>query len=325
MSRVFFEQLALPLPDEDLAVGSGQHGEQTGQMLVKLEGWMQQNAPDAVLVYGDTNSTLAATLAAAKLHIPIAHIEAGLRSFNRLMPEEINRLVADHCSDRLYAPTPKALDNLQSERLGDRSILTGDVMRDAVRFYQDVAARESQILQSLGLEAREYGVLTLHRPAMTRPEVLLETLSVVSRLSSELLPLVFPMHPRTKAVLSSAGVEVSGDLKVIEPVGYLDMIQLLGGARMVLTDSGGVQKEAAFLSTPCITLREETEWVETVDIGLNQLVGHDAERLQEAVRACLDRAGHISQSMSKEMDTQYGRGNAAEIIAADLVGWIGSL
>lgn len=321
MSKIFFEELALPTPDEDLAVGSGSHAEQTSEMLVKLESWLQRERPDVVLVYGDTNSTLAATLAATKIHISVAHIEAGLRSFNRSMPEELNRLVADHCSDRLYAPTPAAMRNLTAENLGGRALQSGDVMRDSVMNYQRIAAGSS-ILDDLDLTSGKFGLLTLHRPATTVPEVLADTLAALADVAKSALPLVFPVHPRTRAAVSASGATIPRALTVIEPVSYLDMIRLIESARLVLTDSGGVQKEAAFLATPCITLRDETEWTETIDVGINRLVGHDTDRLQKALQSFLSDEGRNDDSISAAIDTHYGSGNAAEIIAQDVVQWV---
>ena len=321
MSAVFFEQLALPKPELNLDVGSGGHGEQTGTMLARLEAQFEARRPRVVIVYGDTNSTLAATLAASKLHVPVAHIEAGLRSFNRRMPEEINRIVADHCGDRLYAPTPTAMKNLENENLSDRAVFSGDVMRDAVHFNREIASADSQILEELGIEAGQFGVLTVHRPVNTTREALAEILDGVGDLARKSMPVVFPVHPRTRPLLDAMdGLETSG-IRLIEPVSYLDMLRLLDAAAIVMTDSGGVQKEAAFLETPCITLREETEWVETLELGVNRLVGRDGGKIRTAIAEMIDSKSIFDDRVRRSMDEMYGDGHAAAGIVADLVSW----
>lgn len=321
MSAIFFNELELPRPDIDLEVGSGSHGAQTGAMLARLEEAFESNRPDVVLVYGDTNSTLAATLAAAKIHIPVAHIEAGLRSFNRSMPEELNRLVADHCGDRLYAPTPTAMKNLADEHLTDRAVQSGDVMRDAVLHNRQLARKNSRALQRLQLEPGQYGLLTIHRPVNTIAESLEKILAVLADQAASTLPLIFPVHPRTCPLVSELGYDRSSALRVIEPAAYLDMLQLLEGAAVVVTDSGGVQKEAAFLSTPCITLREETEWTETVEMGVNRLVGQDADAIRCAFDDIVGSKRVFDNAVAKELNRHYGVGNAAELIAKDLANW----
>lgn len=321
MSDVFFGDLDIPAPDRQLAVGSGSHGEQTGAMLAALEQAFIDDKPDVVIVYGDTNSTLAAVLAAAKLHIPTAHVEAGLRSFNRLMPEEVNRLVADHCADRLYAPTPEALQNLEREGLSERTVLSGDVMLDAVRGNIEAAQMSSVVLERLGLERGEFGAVTIHRPSNTDAESIANIIATLERISQDQLPLVFPMHPRTRAVLGDAAPSDGDALRVVEPLGYADMLTLVEAARLVITDSGGLQKEAAFLGTSCITLREETEWTETLAMGANRLVGQDAGQLDSAVNALLDAP---VPDWSDAIHDYYGSGNAAELIVGDLVDWVGN-
>ena len=321
MSAVFFDELELPRPDIDLEVGSGSHGVQTGAMLARLEEALESNRPDLVLVYGDTNSTLAATLAATKIHVPVAHIEAGLRSFNRTMPEEINRLVADHCGDRLYAPTPTAMMNLANENLADRAMQSGDVMRDAVLHNRHLAREKSRALETLKLKPGQYGLLTIHRPINTTAENLQKILGVLESQAAAMLPLIFPVHPRTRRLVNELGFDKSSALRVIEPVSYLDMLQLLEGAAIAVTDSGGVQKEAAFLSTPCMTLREETEWTETIDMGVNWIVGQDTAAISKTFAEILDLQVVFDDAVAKELDRHYGRGNSADLIASDLVSW----
>ena len=271
MSEVFFEELGIPEPDYNLNIGSGDHGAQTGAMLAGIEEVLKSELPDCVLVYGDTNSTLAGALAAAKLHIPVAHVEAGLRSFNRSMPEEINRIVADHLSDLLFCPSQTAVDNLSSEGIYDGVHLVGDVMADALMYVAERAKTHSMILNKLGLEKGRYLLATVHRAENTDDPVRLR--SILNAFNAIPETIVFPIHPRTRNAVESLDYQLSSNVKVIEPVGYLDMVKLEQSARLILTDSGGIQKEAYWLSVPCVTLREETEWVETVEEGWNQLVG----------------------------------------------------
>lgn len=320
MSSVFFDELKISKPDVNLEIGSASHATQTGQMMEKLEQWFEAKQPDVVLVYGDTNSTLAACLAATKIHIPVAHVEAGLRSFNRKMPEEINRVATDHCSDRLYVPTPAGMTNLQAERLDQRAIQSGDVMRDAVQHNIELAmARGSKTLR----HGSDYGVLTLHRPSNTDSETLFVLLKALETLAGDTMPLVFPAHPRTRAILEKSSLNLSGSIELIEPLAYLDMLVTVKNARMVLTDSGGLQKEAAFLGTPCITLREETEWTETIDIGVNQLVGIDTTKLITAVEKVANGHTGFDENTQQAMDKNFGPGNAAQIIADDLLTFFG--
>ena len=325
MSAVFFEQLGLPRPELDLGVGSGTHGAQTAAMLSAFERCLHERRPSVVLVYGDTNSTLAATLAATKLNVPIAHVEAGLRSFDRTMPEEINRVATDHCSDRLYAPTPLAMDNLEREHLAERACLSGDVMRDAVvsghAAAADAAAGGSGALERLGLEEGGFALLTLHRAANTTPDTLSALLEGLSALASARLPIVFPIHPRTRAVLGDAIDRLPAALRIVEPLPYFDLLEVLSAAALALTDSGGLQKEAAFLRTPCITLREETEWVETVDMGVNRLVGRDLDKLGEAFERYAGGDDPFTEAVASEMDRHYGTGEAAPRLCEDLLAW----
>ncbi len=293
MSDVFFEELSLPRPDHHLGVGSGSHGAQTAQMLERLEAVMQREAPHAVVIYGDTNSTLAGALAAAKLGIPVAHVEAGLRSYVRDMPEEINRLVADRLSTWLFAPTQNAVDNLTREGYalaaspttddhGPQVYLTGDIMYDALMQHSAVADEKSHILRDLVLTPGGYTLATIHRAANTDdPHRLADIFDALALLHE---PVIVPLHPRTRAALMGTDIEIEPPVRVVDPVGYLDMLALERHARMVLTDSGGVQKEAYLLGVPCVTLREETEWIETLVDGWNILTGSNAERILAAAK-----------------------------------------
>lgn len=273
MSDVFFEELQIPKPDYNLDVGSGNHGKQTGQILEKVEEVLFKEKPDLVIVYGDTNSTLAGALAAAKLHIPVAHVEAGLRSFDRTMPEEINRIVTDHISDLLFCPTQNAVDLLAREGITKGVHLVGDVMADVLAFNRKLAEKNSRIIERLSLNIQGYCVATIHRPSNTDDR---ETLSAIIRAFGNAdETIVFPIHPRTRKCLQDFGLigTIPRNIRMIDPLGYLDMIHLMGNAKKILTDSGGIQKEAYMLGVPCITLRESTEWMETVDEGWNVLVG----------------------------------------------------
>ena len=270
MSDIFFEELEIPKPQYDLDIAGGGHGQMTGRMMEALETVLVDESPDAVLVYGDTNSTLAGALTAAKLHIPIVHVEAGLRSFNRRMPEEINRLVTDHLSAQLFCPTRTSVENLQRESIEAGVHMIGDVMHDATLFAKDRAAEHSDILDQLSLEDDHYGLCTMHRAENTDDPARFEDICRFIEAEAANKPIVFPVHPRTRQILDKAGRTLKG-VKCIEPVGYFDMHRLLSGASILLTDSGGLQKEAYFHRTPCITLRDETEWVETLESGWNRL------------------------------------------------------
>ncbi len=274
LSAIFFEELNLPEANVNLGVGSASHGEQTGKIMIALEPILVREEPDCILVYGDTNSTLAGALTAAKIGIPIAHIEAGLRSFNRTMPEEINRVLTDHVSEYLFAPTRNAVENLKREGIGDERIFeVGDVMYDAALTYGRKAEEKSGIIEELKLEAGQFLLATVHRAENTDDKRRLESIfRGLERVSRE-LPVVVPLHPRTRKALDGTEFcrQDSSELRIIDPVGYLDMIMLEKNARLIATDSGGVQKEAFFFRVPCVTLREETEWVELVEIGWNRL------------------------------------------------------
>jgi UDP-N-acetylglucosamine 2-epimerase len=304
MSALFFQELELPEPDFNLGVGSGPHGWQTGQMLIHIEKMLLEQRPDWVLVYGDTNSTLAGALAAVKLHIPVAHVEAGLRSFNRHMPEEHNRVLTDHAADLLFCPTQTAVDNLATEGVAQGVHLTGDVMYDAVLYNSDLAETRSDVLARLGLTPKEYVLATVHRPQNTDDSV---TLSAILSAFGELEgPVIFPAHPRTRAALERYRMEPPGNVRLIDAVGYLDMLALEKYARLILTDSGGVQKEAYFFAVPCVTLREETEWVETAQAGWNLLAGSDPARIVAAAREL---------APSGELAAFFGDGRASEKMA----------
>ena len=280
MSDIFFEELGIPAPDYNLGIGSGPHGKQTGEMLAAIEEVLLNEKPDWVLVYGDTNSTLAGALAAVKLHISVAHVEAGLRSFNRRMPEETNRVLTDHASDLLLCPTQTAVDNLEKEGITTGVHLVGDVMYNAL-MWAAAQQKEPSILDTLDLEPGKYLLATVHRAENTDdPERLGGILSAFDQVQETL---VWPVHPRTRQKLQEMGWKPAAHVKLIEPLGYLDMAQLQKNARMILTDSGGVQKEASWLGVPCITLREETEWVETVQSGWNRLAGTKPKEILIAI------------------------------------------
>ena len=323
MDGVFFEELQLPKPDYHLGVGSGSHARQTALMLERIETILQKEKPDAVLVYGDTNSTLAGALTAAKLDIPVAHVEAGLRSFNRVMPEETNRLLTDHLSTFLFCPTQQSVQNLSKEgiRNGKEKLVkrVGDVMYDSILHYSTLADKKSTILNDLNLfvthdsRLTNYYLATLHRAENTDdPKRLKSILAALDEIGKE-SPVVLPLHPRTKKMIATYGLRLREErIRSIDPVSYLDMITLSKHARVILTDSGGVQKEAYWLRVPCVTLREETEWVETVESGCNVLVGTDRKKIIEAVRS---REG---KKLPKKGVKLFGDGKASERIVQTL-------
>lgn len=281
MSRVFFDELALPEADHHLGVGSGRHGAQTGEMIARLETVFATERPDWVIVFGDTNSTLAGALAASKLCLPIAHVEAGLRSFNRAMPEEINRIVADALANLLLCPTDTAVGNLRREGMVRGVHQVGDLMTESLADACGRAASQSPVLERLELAEREFVLATVHRAENADERGRLE--QIVRGLETARQPVVFPVHPRTRAALADITLAPGSPIRMIEPVGYIDMVRLLSTARVVATDSGGVQKEAYWLGTPCVTLRDETEWVETVAAGWNTLVGADTAAIAHAL------------------------------------------
>jgi UDP-N-acetylglucosamine 2-epimerase len=326
MSAVFFKDLDIPEATYHLGVGSGTHGYQTGRMLEQIERVLTDVHPDMVVVYGDTNSTVAGSLAAAKLHIAVAHVEAGVRSFNRRMPEEINRVATDHLADLLLAPTPSAMVNLKREGLEDRAVWTGDIMFDALSMWRAVAERESQVLSRLALSPGAYGVVTVHRAENTDDREKLETiLAVLKEIACDWgYPLIFPVHPRTAKVIHSISASriQSAGLRCIEPLGYLDMLHLVQSARMVLTDSGGLQKEALFLDCPCITLREETEWVESASSGSNIIAGTDPLRMKEAVATWEQRLSVKVYRAEAETLAAFGDGRSADQICDALCAFV---
>lgn len=309
MSDLFFDELNIPLPYKNLGVGSGSHGEQTGEMLKKLEPCMQELKPDIVVVYGDTNSTLAGALVASKLHIPIAHVEAGLRSFNKKMPEEINRIITDHISDFLFSPTTLATGNLLHEGFGEQQIYqVGDVMYDAIKFYQKKSSQGfSEFLSDHSLSSDPFILVTIHRAENTdnvnRLTAILDALNDIAH--SKMI--IFPVHPRTKKIIQETySRELSPNLKLIEPIGYLQMLSLQEHCQLVVTDSGGLQKEAFLNQKYCLTVREETEWQELVDGGFNFLVIPDEIAI---------RVANLWNKPFDSMDFQpYGTGSAAEKI-----------
>jgi UDP-GlcNAc3NAcA epimerase len=327
MSDVFFSELEIPAPGVRLGVGSGTHGVQTARMLEGIEALLLERKPDVVVVYGDTNSTIAGALAAVKLHIPLAHVEAGLRSFNRRMPEEVNRVATDHLSDLLLAPTATAMKNLETEGLAAKAQWCGDVMCDAVLYNVVLARRQSRILETLGLTALGYGVVTIHRAESTEGPVLREILATLDEVARGSLPLVFPVHPRTRRMIEDPafGWRPSPQLRLVEPLGYLDMLRLVEGARIVLTDSGGLQKEAFFLGRPCVTLRTETEWVETVSAGANVVVGLDRAAILAAVRRWLGGPPPSLEvdAVRPEVAQHFGAGDTARRIVDAIVGQFG--
>lgn len=300
MSEIFFKELQIPEPDYNLEVGSGPHGKQTGLMLDRIEQVLLKEQPDWVLTYGDTNSTVAGSLAATKLHISTAHVEAGLRSFNRRMPEEINRIATDHVSDLLFAPTQTAMELLKREGLADRARFTGDVMFDSILHYKQMVT-EAHRPQSLG-DLQDYYLATIHRPENTdEPQRLKNIFMAFSELNKAV---VIPLHPRTQKLIKKGGVPLGENVKIVEPVSYLQMIYLLKHCSMVLTDSGGLQKEAYFMGKMCVTLRDETEWIETLENGWNVIVGADREKIVQATQG--RKVGRQTEA--------FGDGRAAEKI-----------
>lgn len=340
MSQIFFDELLIPRPDYHLEVGSGNHGAMTGAMLAKIEEVLMRERPDFVMVYGDTNSTLAGAVAAVKLHIPSVHVEAGLRSYNRHMPEEINRIISDQTANILLCPSQVGIDNLKKEGIAEHAnqgtafdfntqqvYQVGDVMYDSVLFNAKLAEDQSRIIEDLDLSGKPYALATLHRAENTdHPQRLQQIFQALSRIAENHLPLVLPLHPRTRKRIAEAGFNVTAaGLEIIEPVGYLDMMRLEQNAQVILTDSGGVQKEAYFMRVPCITLRDETEWIETVALGWNALAGADTEIILAAFIQGLDtNKGQppfpVTSNAGMVGDTPYGDGRAAikiiEILAA---------
>jgi UDP-GlcNAc3NAcA epimerase len=304
MSDIFFQELNIPKPDFNMNIGSGTHGSQTGKMMIELEKICLQYAFAAIVVIGDVNSTLAGALVGSKLNIPVVHIESGLRSFNRNMPEEVNRIATDHVSHILFAPTQLAMDNLENEGLGNRSFFSGDVMYDMILRGIEIAQNKSNILKTLGLKPEDYYLGTLHRPYnVDQPQQLQQIMSALSKLEKKVL---LSAHPRLKKNLSAFKIDLGENILLTPPLGYLDFITLQKNAIKVITDSGGVQKEAFFLKRPCVTLRPETEWMETVESRANILV---KERTEENIIESVNRSSNACFS-----EKPYGDGNASNFI-----------
>lgn len=301
MSDVFFEDLDIPHPNYHLGIGGGTHGQNTGRMIEAIEGVLLKEKPDWLRVYGDTGSTLAGTLSAVKLHTPVAHVEAGLRSFNRAMPEEINRDLTDHAAELLFAPTDTAVRNLASDGItGARVQNVGDVMYDAALYYGEKAERSSRVLKQLDLQAKGYALATLHRQENVDDQALLA--NILQGFATSDKPIAMPLHPRTRKRLQEFGLSLSATVKVIDPVGYLDMVMLEKHAALIATDSGGVQKEAYLHKAPCITLRDEAEWVELVEDGANRLVGAVAQKFWVSL-AEIGTANNLAKLLYGQGDT----------------------
>jgi UDP-GlcNAc3NAcA epimerase len=315
MSQIFFDQLKIRKPDYHLGVGSGNHGEMTGMMLARIEEVLLKESPDWVLVYGDTNSTLAGALAAAKMHIPVAHVEAGLRSFNRRMPEEINRVITDHISTILFCPTKTAVKNLKNEGITKGVYLVGDVMYDAFLFNKELSYNKSKILAELELTPGSYCLGTVHRQENTEdPQRLLNIFTAFEELSSADCPFIILLHPRTRKALKQdkEKKQYNPHVRLLYPTSYLDMIALESQTKVILTDSGGVQKEAYFAEIPCVTLRDETEWTETVEAGWNHLGGADVNKIISAFQKAID-------SLPKKNLKLFGDGKASDLLLGGLI------
>lgn len=314
MSDIFFEEMEIPLPKYNLDINSLSHGAMTGRMLEKIEEILIKETPDLLLVFGDTNSTLAGALAAKKLHIKVAHVEAGLRSFNIEMPEEVNRILTDRISNFLFCPTETAVNNLMSEGYEniDASVLNcGDVMQDAAMYYAEKSGEKSKIIKTLS--ASNFILCTLHRAENTdSSERLANIVDALNEIHSK-IPIVLPLHPRTQKKLAESGLELS--VNTIDPASYFDMIELLKNCRLVITDSGGLQKEAFFFKKNCVTMRDETEWVELLENNLNTLAGADKEAIKKAVFKMLENQPDFSINL-------YGNGNASKNICNELLNLI---
>lgn len=312
MDRIFFNDLNLPQPTFNLNVGSGSHGYQTGRMLEGIETVLLKERPNVTIVEGDTNTTLAGALASAKLNIPVAHVESGMRSFDPEMPEEINRILTDHCANFLFCPTKKAKKNLLKEGISKSKIyLVGDTLTDATLYHIEIAEKRSIVLKTLKIEPKKYFLLTIHRVGnVDRQGKLEKILKAVKRLSELYdIPVIFPIHPRTSKRVKEFNLEKlleTGNIKIVDPVGYLDFLVLEKNALMALTDSGGVQEECCILKTPCVTLRNETEWEETVEVGANILAGVDEKKIIRCVEKML--------KMKKDWVHPLGDGKAGERI-----------
>lgn len=314
MSEVFFQEMEIPEPKYNLAIHSFGHGAMTGRMLEGIEEILLKEKPGLLLVYGDTNSTIAGALAAKKLHIPVGHVEAGLRSFNMRMPEEVNRILTDRISDLLFCPTDTAVNNLMKEgyaHLGAKVLRTGDVMQDAALYYAQYSEERASAFKGLGL-SRDYVLSTIHRAENTDdPERLMGIIKALNEVNEE-QEVVCPLHPRTRKILEKIDTEVK--FRVIDPVGYFDIIELLKHASLVMTDSGGLQKEAFFFKNPCVTMRDETEWVELVEHGFNAVVGAETDRILSAVKSMRSKADSLDFSIDL-----YGQGKATHHITDAIV------
>ena len=315
MSKVFFDEMGISEPQANLGISGGTHGKMTGEMLIEVEKLVLEQKPDWVLVYGDTNSTLAGSLAASKLNVPCAHVEAGLRSDNRKMPEEINRILTDHASDLLFTPTKIAYDRLMSEGISKKKIMrTGDVMLDAARSFEKVAFANSTIMSDLNLTEQSFALCTVHRAEnVDDPKILEWIVNGLKEISKE-MPIVLPLHPRTKAKLKEFGLfeKISPETKLISPVGFLDILVLQSSSSLIVTDSGGMQKEAFFQKKPCVTVRTETEWAELLEGGHNRLAKPVADEIKDKAKDALE----ANVDWSIEL---YGDGHSSETIADSLL------
>mgnify|MGYP002883111811 CR=1 FL=1 len=315
MSQVFFEEMGIPKPSANLGISGGGHGAMTGQMLLKIEELLVDESPDCVLVYGDTNSTLAGALAASKLNVPCAHVEAGLRSENRAMPEEINRILTDHACDLLFAPTEEAVKRLNREGIADEKVVrTGDVMLDAALLFGEKSRSKSTILDRLSLREKGFALCTLHRAENVDSRDVLNWLIEGLGQVAENLPVVLPVHPRTLARMKEFELmdQLASEIKIVDPVGYLDILRLESSASLIMTDSGGMQKEAFFQKVPCVTLRSETEWIELLPGGHNRLVRPMIESISEKAEEALSSNPDWSVDL-------YGDGNSSETIAQAII------
>jgi UDP-GlcNAc3NAcA epimerase len=314
MSRIFFEQLQIPEPAWNLNIGSSSHGRQTGQMLEKIESVLLKETPDFCIVYGDTNSTLAGALAAAKLHIPTAHVEAGLRSFNKRMPEEINRILSDHVSELLFCPTETAAGNLRTEGIKEGIHKIGDVMYDSIIYYSSRANNLAvDLLQKQGVKPKSFYLATVHRAENTDDKNRLsQIVKAFNEIARQDCPLILPLHPRTVKYIGNYKLNLSNHIRTTKPLSYLEMLALEQNAKAILTDSGGIQKEAFCFGVPCITLRDETEWLETVQTGCNTLSGAETQKIIHAVR-------DLKKSCTLDMQEFYGDGRASEKIVEIIV------
>ena len=309
MSDIFFEEMKIPKPNYHLGISGKSHGTMTGRMMEKIEDVCLKEKPDWVMVYGDTNSTLAGAIVASKMHIKLAHIEAGLRSFNMKMPEEVNRIITDRISDILFCPTATAVQNLKNEgysNLDCKLVQSGDVMQDGAIFYKELASKPNIEID------KNYVLCTIHRAENTDNEYRLREIFKALEEIAENKQVILPLHPRTKKIIKNLKLNTEG-LTIIDPVGYLEMIWLISNCSLVMTDSGGLQKEAYFFGKPCLTLRDETEWVELIDIGANILVGHDKDKILETYK------NYLEFNVDNLLLNLYGKGNASEKIIQELI------